>query len=331
MYGYLGFNWPYPFADIYAMGRNDFYEGLHKFAVEGSRSLVLHACRALYSGYRESTMEENTNLEGRVAVITGAGRGIGRATAIELARAGADVVLTARNQTQIEETAERVRQVGKRALVVSADVIDWHSMEQLVAQVRDAFGGVDIVVANAGVVEPVGDAWSVDPREWSHSVGINLKGAFYTFRGLVPLIQERMEGVVIFLSSGAAARIIPGWSAYCTAKAGIEHFVRVAAQELEERALRIRLHAVRPGIVDTAMQETARDIPSERFRLAGRFKGYHEKGWLRPPEEPAKLIRWLCTPMAADLHGQTVDLDDAAVRMRLASDLGLSVFKGRGE
>ncbi len=276
-------------------------------------------------------MDQNRELEGRVAVVTGGGRGIGRATAVELARAGAAVVVAARHEAEIEETVNLVRQAGNRALAVPTDVSDWRSVQRLADSTRDAFGVADIVVANAGVVEPAGDAWSVDPEAWAGNVAANLTGAYFTWRVFTQAGRPKSGSVAIFVSSGAASHVIPGWSAYCAAKAGLEQFVRVAAEEADARGIDLRVHAVRPGIVDTAMQETVRGMSSERFGPVGRFREFHKKGWLRSPGEPAALIRWLCTPMAADLHGRVADMDDPDIRRRLAQDLGLPRFKGRGE
>lgn len=276
-------------------------------------------------------MNDGGRLEGQVAVITGGGRGIGRAAAVELARAGAAVVVAARHEADIEETADLVRQAGGRVLAVPTDVSDWPSVQRLADKTREALGGTDILVVNAGVVEPAGDAWSVSPEDWASNVGINLTGAYFAFRAFAPLMLDKGGGVAIFVSSGAAGHVIPGWSAYCAAKAGLEHFVHTVAQEAREQGLALRLHAVRPGIVDTAMQNEVRGMSSDRFRGVARFRSFHEKGWLRPPGEPAALIHWLCTPMAADLDGQTADMDAPAVRRRVASDLGLPLFKGRGE
>jgi NAD(P)-dependent dehydrogenase (short-subunit alcohol dehydrogenase family) len=186
-------------------------------------------------------------------------------------------------------------------------------------------------VANAGVIEPVGDTWEVEPREWSQNLNINLTGVFYTVRAFLPAMVTRGRGVLIFTSSGAATHPVAGWSAYCAAKAGLNHFVRNLAAEIEERGLDIRVHTFYPGIVDTAMQERIRGKSTEAFTGADKYRGYHERGWLRPPEEPAALVWWLATPMAAEFHGKAVNIDDPTIRRRMAEDLGLQPFAGRGE
>ncbi len=275
-------------------------------------------------------MKPEVRLEGKVAVITGGGRGIGRATALKLAEAGASVVVAARTKTQIEETAALIRDGGGEAIAVPADVSDWQAVERLAEETVRAFGPADIVVANAAVLHPVGDSWEVPPDLWAHNIQVNLVGAFYTARAFLPAMVERGEGVLVFVSSGAASHPVPGWSAYCAAKAGMDHFAANLVEELAAREVAVRVHVLYPGIVETAMQEEIRRQSPSRFPLVEKFRLYHEAGWLRPPEEPATLIWWLTTPMAADLHGQIVSIDDEAVRRRMARDLGIPPFRGRG-
>jgi NAD(P)-dependent dehydrogenase (short-subunit alcohol dehydrogenase family) len=276
-------------------------------------------------------MREEARLDGKVAVVTGAGRGIGRAAAILLARAGAAVALAARTAEQIEETAEHIRKEEGKALAVPTDVSDWTAVQQLAAEVERAFGPAGIVVANAGVIEPVGDTWELEPATWARNLTINLTGAFYTARVFLPAMVSQRQGIMIFVSSGVATHPVPGWSAYCAAKAGLDHFARNLASEIDGRDLAIRVFAVYPGIVATAMQERIRGLSQSQFDSVDRFRAYHADGWLRPPEEPGTLVWWLATPMAADLHGQAVSMDDPSIRSRLAADLGMQPFKGRGE
>jgi NAD(P)-dependent dehydrogenase (short-subunit alcohol dehydrogenase family) len=229
-------------------------------------------------------------LDGQVAVVSGGGRGIGRATAITLARAGASLMVTARTESEIEETAAHIRQLGGSAQAFPADVSDWEAMVALGEETEQAFGPADIVVANAGVIEPVGDTWEVEPLDWARNLAINLTGSLYTVRALLPQMVGRGQGVLVFTSSGAATHPVAGWSAYCAAKAGLNHFVRNLAAEIDERGLDIRAHTFYPGIVDTAMQERIRGKSTEVFSGAEKYRGYHEQGWLRPPEEPASLV-----------------------------------------
>ena len=263
-------------------------------------------------------------------MVTGGGRGIGRAAAIILARAGAAVVAAARTAEEIEETADRIRQEGGRAAAIPADVSDWPSVQNLAQETEDVFGPADIVVACAGVIHPVGNTWDVAPEEWAQNLDVNLAGAFYTARAFLPAMVERRSGVVILVSSGAASHPVPGWSAYCAAKAGLDHFGRNLAAEIDQEELSIRVHTLYPGVVDTAMQEKIRGMSEDRFSQVGRFRTYNATGALRPPEEPGTLIWWLATPLAADFHGRVVSIDDASIRSRLAADLDVSQFGSRG-
>jgi NAD(P)-dependent dehydrogenase (short-subunit alcohol dehydrogenase family) len=232
---------------------------------------------------------------------------------------------------QIEETAGHIKGEGGQALVVPTDVSDWAAVQRLAAEVERAFGPAGIVVANAGVIEPVGDTWELEPATWAHNLTINLAGAFYTARAFLPAMVSRRQGILIFVSSGAATHPVPGWSAYCAAKAGLDHFARNLTAEIDGRGLPIRVHTLYPGIVATAMQERIRGLSRSQFDSVDRFRAYHTDGWLRPPEEIGMLVWWLATPMAADLHGLVTSMDDASIRRRLAADLGVQPFKGRGE
>jgi len=273
--------------------------------------------------------KENIRLDGKVAVVTGGGRGIGRAAASILARAGAAVAVVARTEEEIEETASRIRQEGGYAMPVPADVTDWAAMKQVADEVAQTWDAADIVVANAGVLKPVGDTWEVDPATWAQNLDVNLMGAFYTTRAFFPAMVERGRGVLIYVSSGAATHPVAGWSAYCAAKAGLDHFGRTVAAEIDQQGLSIRVHILYPGVVDTAMQAKIREMPEESFSRAEKYRRYHRQGQLRPPEEPGTLIWWLSTPLAADFHGRAVSIDDESIRSRIATDLGLPKFTGR--
>jgi len=276
-----------------------------------------------------SEIPEGARLDGQIAVITGGGRGIGRAAAIRLAEAGASVMVTARTESEIEETAERIREGAGLARAFPADVSDWHEVRRLARETEQTLGPADVVVVNAGIVEPVGDTWEVDPHGWEKSLTINLIGAFFTARAFLPSMVERDTGALIFTSSGAATHTVAGWSAYCAAKAGLDHFVRNLAAELDEAQLSIRAHTFYPGVVDTSMQKRIRQKSEETFSEVGKYRRYHETGVLRPPEEPAALVWWLATPMAAEFHGRAVSIDDPETRRRLAEDLGVPQPSGR--
>jgi len=276
-----------------------------------------------------SAIPDRARLDGKVAVVTGGGRGIGRAAAIRLAEAGARVVVTARTESEIAETANLIREGGGEARAISADVSDWAAVRSLAEQTEEAFGPADIVVANAGVIEPVGPTWEVDAEAWADNLRINLTGAFFTARAFLPSMVERDTGVLIFTSSGAASHPVVDWSAYCAAKAGLAHFVRNLLAEFDEFGVSVRAQTVIPGVVDTAMQRQIRRKSDDAFPGVDRYRTYHERGVLRPPEEPAALIWWLATPMAADMSGHAANIDDPRTRRRMAEDLEVPVPGGR--
>jgi NAD(P)-dependent dehydrogenase (short-subunit alcohol dehydrogenase family) len=269
------------------------------------------------------------SLDNKVAVIMGGGRGIGRATANTLAMAGAFVVVVSRTRQELNHTVSMIQSQGGSACAIKADVSDWESMNKLAGSVEQRFGSPDILVVNAGVLGPVGDSWKTDQQAWSHNIAVNLTGAYYSSRAFVPKMGKDRQGTLIYISSGAAEYPIPGWSAYCVSKAGLEQFVKSLAAEITERNLRIRVHTLRPGIVDTDMQEQARSSPEQKFAYVERFRQYYSSGQLRKPDEPAEVIYWLTTPFAEHLHGQIIDIDEHQIRMQVSMDLGLPVLEER--
>jgi NAD(P)-dependent dehydrogenase (short-subunit alcohol dehydrogenase family) len=275
-------------------------------------------------------MDPRARLDGQVAVVVGASRGIGRAAAVRLASAGAAVAVISRGRAGLQETTAAVRSKGADVVALEGDVASWGSMLQAAEHVAQALGPPNIVVFTAGVLEPVGECWEVDPGKWAANIQVNLVGAFHTARAFLPAMVERGSGTLIFTSSGAAVHTEPGWSAYCAAKAGLDHFVRNLAAELHERGSFVRAHIFYPGIVDTGMQEEIRQMNESRFSDVARFREYQRRGLLRPPEEPAVVVWWLATPMAADLHGQPASIDDPAILGRISRDLGLPRFSPSG-
>jgi len=268
---------------------------------------------------------DQTHLQSQVAVITGGGRGIGRAAAVLLAQQGAAVVAAARSAREIEETASIIRDQGGKAAAVPADVANWSQAQRLAQETRHAFGPADILVVNAGTVQPLGLTWETPPEEWADNIDVNLVGAYYTVRAFLPEMVARRSGTIIMISTGAAVNPFLGAGAYASAKAGMNHFARNLAAELAEQDIPVRVFIFQPGVVDTRMQESLRETTRDEFPAVERFRAYHEKGVLREPEEPAKVIYWLATPYASDLTGQVVSIDDPNIRRRVAQDLGIQL------
>lgn len=248
------------------------------------------------------------SLAGRVAIVTGAGRGIGRAAALELVRAGAAVVLAARRVEDCEAAAKEIRAAGGQALAVQTDVARWDQVERLVGRTLERFGQVDMLINNAGVIEPIGYLEQCDPGQWAHNVSINLVGAFYCARAVLPHFLERNQGVIVNISSGAAHRPREGWSAYCSAKAGLAMLTQALHLETGHRG--VRVYGFQPGVVDTDMQVKIRASGINEISRLPRES-------LANPNDPARAIAWLCSAEARDLAGQELTIRDPALRARV--------------
>ena len=247
------------------------------------------------------------DITGKVAIITGASRGIGAASAIALAKAGASVVLAARTVDQIEANAERIREDGGNAIAVACDVSNFLAMENTVAKCIDVYSQLDIFVANAGVIDPIGPLSTSNPASWAHAVQINLIGAYNGLRAVLPIMQAQQSGTVINISSGAAHSPMEGWSHYCAAKAATAMLLNNA--HLEHANDGIRFLGFRPGTVATYMQSAIKASginPVSQMDPSDHYK----------PEWPAQAITWMCTSDADEFLGQELHMGDEEVQRR---------------
>ena len=244
-------------------------------------------------------------LQGQVAIVTGSGRGIGRAVAQGLAAAGAAVVVTARTPSEVEATADVITAAGGRAVGVVADVGRVDDLARLVAATVDAFGGLDLVVANAGVLAPRAPVVALDEADWQASIAVNVDSVRHLVRLALPHLRARGGGRVLVMGSGVARRPGPGLGAYAVSKAAASMLVRVLALEL--RADRIAVNEIVPGPVRTAMAEQlgAGADPGAAGDLAASFP----KGeWLKTPDDVVPLVLF-CAQLPCDgPTGQTFSL-----------------------
>ena len=218
------------------------------------------------------------SLAGKVALITGGGRGIGRAIAIAFAGAGAAVCCAARTRSEIEAVAGEIEGAGGKALAVTTDVADPASVQEAVDETAARFGGLDILVINAGVSPGRSEVAESDPASWSQTIAINLTGAYHCARAAIPYLKARGGGKIITIGSGMGRRGGPGSSAYSVSKAGLWMLTRVLGQEL--RADNISVNELIPGPVNTAM------MPASG---SSTFDGE----WFKEPEEVVPLALFL--------------------------------------
>ncbi|MDJ1009373.1 MAG: SDR family oxidoreductase [Paracoccaceae bacterium] len=242
------------------------------------------------------------DFDGKVVLVTGASRGIGAAAARAFAAAGARVVLAARSEGEIGALAS---EIGAKARAVVADVARAGDVARAVAEAEDAFGGLDILIGNAGIIEPVAHLADADPDDWGRLIDVNLKGVFYGMRAAVPVMEARGGGTIITISSGAAKNALEGWSAYCASKAGAAMLTRCLDKEYRARG--IRAMGLSPGTVATEMQRVIRRTginPVSQLDWSDHI----------PADWPARALLWMAGPAGDDWLGAEVSLRDESVR-----------------
>ena len=266
-------------------------------------------------------------LTDQVAIVTGAGRGIGQAISLLLADAGASVVLVARSADEINSVADQIKRRGGNALAIPTDVSDAGQIDHLLVLTMRAFGRIDILVNNAAVVSPLGKVWETSPAAWSKLIKINVVGPYLCSRVILPHMIDRGSGRIINVSSGVADRGVEGLSAYSASKAALERFTETLALEIAQTG--VKVSAFRPGIVDTAMQVELRETPDYLFPRASQWQTWHDDQQLRPTVEPAYGILWLASHFANDAEELLYNIDDPDFRARLANDLAIDALAGR--
>jgi NAD(P)-dependent dehydrogenase (short-subunit alcohol dehydrogenase family) len=241
-------------------------------------------------------------LDGRVAIVTGASRGLGRAMAQALAEAGADVALASRSVAELEETAHAVEKLGRRALVVPTDVTVYGQVEALVERAAATLGRLDIVVNNSGVaaIIPVAE---MPPDEFRRTVEVNLVGAFNGCRAAAGRLIAQKSGKIVNLASVLGASGLPGYAAYSASKGGVMALTRALA--VEWARYNIQVNAIAPGWFVTDMNSQAFGDPKVRERLL-RDVPARRTGRI---EEVGPLVVYLSSPASDYMTGQTVFLD----------------------
>jgi NAD(P)-dependent dehydrogenase (short-subunit alcohol dehydrogenase family) len=237
-------------------------------------------------------------------MVTGAGRGIGKATAIALAEAGFSVGLVGRGRQELEQTAAEVAERGMDQLVAVADVTDRHSMHQAVSDIQTRLSSIDVLVNNAGSMAAIGPIWEVDPDDWWSDVRTSLWGAFVCCREVVPRMIERQCGRIVNLTSYVAVRPSPYLSGYAAAKAGLASLTEALAASLEPYG--VRAFSVSPAFTDTELTRAARQSDAGARWLPG-----FGEGRVVEAERSAALIACLAAGFGDALNGRFLHtLDD---------------------
>lgn len=241
-------------------------------------------------------------MHGKSVLITGASRGIGASAARLFAEAGANVVLAARSREAIEALAG---EIGPQALAVTCDVSRYDDVFAAVEACQARFGGLDVLIGNAGVIEPISHMATSDPADWGQVIDINLKGIYYGMRAAMPVMQAAGGGTIITISSGAAHNALEGWSHYCTSKAGAAMLTMCAHKE--GAAYGLRAMGLSPGTVATDMQH--------QIKASG-MNPVSQLDWTDhiPADWPAKALLWMCGAQADGYLGQEISLRDEGVR-----------------
>lgn len=243
--------------------------------------------------------------ENKTVLVTGSGRGIGRAIALHFARHGADVVVNYfRKREPAEETASEIEALGRQALLVKADVGSIEDLDRLFKQIGERFEGLDILISNAasGYNRP---ALEQKPRGWDWTININARALLFAAQRAVPLMEKRGGGYIVSLSSPGSIRVLPDYSVVGASKAAIEALTRYLAVELAPR--NVVVNAVSPGVVLTEALQFF-----DHTRKPGAIQQAVDNtpaGRLATPEEVAEVVAFLCTPAASMIRGQTILMD----------------------
>lgn len=244
-------------------------------------------------------------LNGHNALVTGGGRGIGRALALKLAELGANVVVTARSKDEINAVADEVRALGVKALAIPADVANYADVERVITQATDDLGTIDIIINNAGTTGAIDRIENTDPEMWATTQMVNIVGAYNVIRATVAGMLDKGWGRVVNIGSGAGLGTgMPRMGAYSVSKAALDMLSRSAASELGERG--VLVNSVYPGVVETVMTRGVSQTPTAG-PVADRFNKMFEEGSMLTPEQSADLIIGV---LFSDKNGEVLDVRD---------------------
>lgn len=248
--------------------------------------------------------ESRRRYAGKVAFVTGAANGIGRATALAFAREGARVALADISERGNQETAEMLRSLGGETLAVKCDVTRTEDVRAALAKTIEAFGRLDAAFNNAGVEQPVAKAADITEEEWDRILQVNLRSVFVCMKYEVELMLRHGGGAIVNTSSGAGIIAVRGQAAYTAAKHAVVGLTKVAA--LDYAQSNVRINAICPGIIQTPMMDRfSGGTPEGRARVIAQ----EPIGRMGKPEEIAAAALWLCSDEAAFVVGHAMVID----------------------
>ncbi len=255
-------------------------------------------------------------LHDKIAVVTGGGRGIGRAIALAYAREGAELVLAARSKEALEETKAMVEALGRRALVVPTDIRQEESVRDLAEQTISAFGRLDILVNNSGVAGPSATLWEISPADWEGTFAVNVTGTFLCCRAFLPSMIERRSGCIVILSSMTGKRPLYARTPYAASKMALVGLARTLAWEVGPYG--IRVNTISPGPVEgeriewvIRKQAEAQGISVEEARR--QFTSSSPLGRLIPASDVAEAAVFLASDKAASITGEDLNVSAGTV------------------
>lgn len=246
----------------------------------------------------------SNNMEGKVAFVTGAANGIGRATALAFVREGASVVVADVSVQSNEETARMIEKLGARALAVRCDVSRGEQVKAALDKAVEVFGRLDFAFNNAGVEQPIAATADLTEEEWDRIVRVNLRGVFLCMKYEIPLMLKNRGGAIVNTSSGAGIKGFKGQAAYAAAKHGVVGLTKAAS--LDYAPQNIRINAVCPGIINTPMMDRFTGGTAEGREMV---IAQEPVGRMGQPEEIANAVLWLCSDAASFVVGHAMVVD----------------------
>jgi NAD(P)-dependent dehydrogenase (short-subunit alcohol dehydrogenase family) len=244
-------------------------------------------------------------MNGKVALITGASSGIGKATAFKFASEGAQVAVVARRGDVLIEIAQAITGDGGKAKVIAADVTQETDIERVVSETVEAFDGIDVLVNAAGIIA-TGTVENTPLKDWDYMMNVNVRAPFYLTQRAMPHLVER-QGNVVHVSSVTGLRAFPGILAYCVSKAAVDQLTRCTALEVADKG--VRVNAVNPGVVVTYLHRSGGMDEEAYAAFLEHSKTTHPLGRVGQPEEVAELIYFLASPEAGWITGVTCSID----------------------